>query len=155
MQIHVVAVGTRMPAWVNEAFQEYAKRLPAQFRVRLREVAAGRRGKNADMERVLRDEGARLLAAVPRGCRVVALESTGRQMDTPGLAAELTAHSACGEDLALLIGGPEGLARECRERAAAVWSLSALTFAHPVVRVVLAEQLYRVWSMISHHPYHR
>lgn len=155
MQIHVVAVGTRMPAWVNEAFQEYAKRLPAQFRLRLREIAPGRRGKNADLARVLRDEGARLLAAVPRGCRVVALERTGRQMDTPGLAAELTAQLSRGEDLALLIGGPEGLAPECRKHAAAVWSLSALTFAHPVVRVVVAEQLYRVWSMISHHPYHR
>lgn len=155
MQIHVVAVGTRMPAWVNAAYREYAKRLPAQFRLHLREVAPGRRGKNADIARVLRDEGARLLAAVPRGCRIVALEPNGRQIDTPGLAAELTAHRTRGEDLALLIGGPEGLAPECRMRAAAVWSLSALTFAHPVVRVVLAEQLYRVWSMISNHPYHR
>ena len=117
MQIHVVAVGTRMPTWVNQAYQEYAKRLPAQFRLQLREVAPGRRGKNADIERVLRDEGARLLAAVPRGCRVVALERNGRQMDTPGLAAELTAHCARGEDLALLIGGPEGLAPQCRLQA--------------------------------------
>jgi 23S rRNA (pseudouridine1915-N3)-methyltransferase len=155
MQVHLIAIGERMPAWVESAFTEYAKRLPAQCRLRLREVPAGRRGKGADLARVAREEGARLLAAVPEGARIVGLERTGRSLGTQELAAELARHLQTGEDLALLVGGPEGLSGECLARAQVVWSLSALTLAHPLVRVVVAEQTYRAWSIISGHPYHR
>ncbi|UCH53722.1 MAG: 23S rRNA (pseudouridine(1915)-N(3))-methyltransferase RlmH [Pseudomonadota bacterium] len=155
MQIHLVAVGTRMPAWVAAGFHEYAKRLPASCRLVLREVPAIKRGKGANLARIAREEGLRLLAAVPNGARIVALERAGRTMDTVGVAAELANHMQNGQDLALLVGGPEGLAPEALSRAQAVWSLSALTLAHPVVRVVLAEQLYRAWSIINERPYHR
>jgi 23S rRNA (pseudouridine1915-N3)-methyltransferase len=155
MQLHLIAVGGRMPRWVQAGFEEYAKRLPARCALRLHEVSAIKRPKGADLARIARAEGARLLAAVPVGARCVALERTGRMLDTAALAAELAAHIERGQDLALLVGGPEGLAPECRARAQTVWSLSALTLAHPLVRIVVAEQTYRAWSIISGHPYHR
>jgi 23S rRNA (pseudouridine1915-N3)-methyltransferase len=155
MLIHVLAVGTRMPPWVDAAFDEYARRLHGGMRLRLSEIAAGRRTKGADLARVLQSEGARLLAAVPAGCEVVALERSGRALDTAELATALARRLPVGRDLALLIGGPEGLAPAVLARADERWSLSRLTFAHPVVRVILAEQLYRAWSIIHHKPYHR
>lgn len=155
MQIHIIAVGDRMPAWVEAAYGEYAKRLPRECRLVLHAIPAGRRTRGADLARLARDEGERQLAVIPAGCRVVALEVTGRELDTPGLAKRLERQMAEGRDLALLVGGPEGLAPACLARADERWSLSRLTLAHPVVRVVVAEQLYRAWSIISHKPYHR
>lgn len=155
MQIHIIAIGDRMPGWVEEAYVEYARRLPREFRLNLHEIPAGRRAKGADLVRLARAEGERQLAAVPAGTRIVALDRGGRELETESLAARLEAQLAAGQDLALLIGGPEGLAPACLAAAHERWSLSRLTFAHPVVRVVLAEQLYRAWSIISGHPYHR
>jgi len=155
MQIHIIAVGERMPEWVGEAYAEYARRLPREFRLELHEIPAGRRAKGADLARLTRDEGERQLAAVPAGAHMVALDRSGRELDTEALAARLEKQLGAGRDLALLIGGPEGLAPACLAAAEERWSLSRLTFAHPVVRVVLAEQLYRAWSIISRHPYHR
>lgn len=155
MQIHLIAVGERMPEWVQAGYAEYARRLPHECRLKLHEIPAGKRAKGADVARLTRDEGARQLAAVPDRARVVALDRGGRELDTEQLAERLAKQLADGRDLALLIGGPEGLAPECLAAAEERWSLSRLTFAHPVVRVVLAEQLYRAWSIISHHPYHR
>ena len=105
--------------------------------------------------RLVEQEGARQLAAIPAGAHVVALDRTGKQLDTEALAQEIKKRLASGEHLALLVGGPEGLAPACLERAKERWALSKLTLAHPVVRVVLAEQLYRAWSIINQHPYHR
>lgn len=155
MQIHLIAVGERMPAWVEAGYGEYAKRMPRECRLVLREMPAGRRAKGADLKRLIEQEGARQLAAIPTGCRVVALDRGGRQMDTEQLATELKKRLAGGQDLALLIGGPEGLAPGCLKRADETWSLSKLTLAHPVVRVVVAEQIYRAWSIIKGLPYHR
>jgi 23S rRNA (pseudouridine1915-N3)-methyltransferase len=155
MQIHLIAIGDRMPAWVEAGYHEYAKRLPHECRLTLREIPAGRRTKGADLKRLIEQEGARQLAAIPAGCRVVALDRGGQQMDTEQLATELKMRLAGGQNLALLVGGPEGLAPGCLKRADDRWSLSALTLAHPVVRVVLAEQLYRAWSIVKGLPYHR
>jgi len=155
MQIHIIAIGNRMPAWVEEGYQEYAKRLPRECRLVLHEIPAGRRAKGADLRRLIEQEGQRQLAAVPSGARIVALDRSGKHMDTEALAAELKKRLASGANLALLIGGPEGLAPECLKQAHESWALSRLTLAHPVVRVVLAEQLYRVWSIINNLPYHR
>lgn len=155
MQIHLIAIGDRMPAWVETGYDEYARRLPRECRLVLREIPAGKRTKGADLKRLIEQEGARQLAAIPAGSRVVALDRTGRQMDTEQLAVELKKRLASGQDLALLVGGPEGLAPECLKRADDRWSLSLLTLAHPVVRVVLAEQLYRAWSILNNLPYHR
>lgn len=155
MLVHLIAVGERMPEWVEAGFREYARRLKPPWRIRLREVSAGRRTQGADIARVVKEEGARLLAAVPRDCRLVALDRRGRLMDSEGLATRLKGLAARGESLALLVGGPEGLSPECLERAEEVWSLSKLTLAHALVRVVIAEQIYRAYSMIEGLPYHR
>lgn len=155
MQIHLIAVGNRMPTWVSAAYQEYAKRLPRECALKLVEIAPGKRGRNVDVQRSVRDEGERMLAALPRDCQVIALEVGGKSWSTPQLAAQLEAWLPSGRDTALLIGGPEGMDAACRERADQLWSLSALTLPHPLVRVILAEQLYRAWSVMVGHPYHR
>lgn len=155
MKIHIISVGTRMPQWVNTACAEYVRRLPPHSRFVIKEVGAGKRSKGSDIRRVLRDEGERILAALPRNCDVIALERTGRQVDTIYISEQMKQWFLGGRDVALLVGGPEGLSQECLERADVLWSLSALTLAHPVVRIVLAEQLYRAWSILENHPYHR
>jgi len=155
MNIHLIAVGDKMPRWVQEGFDEYARRLPSECALRLVEIPAGRRGKNADIARIMRDEAERLLAAVPKGAAVVALEVGGRSWSTEQLAARLGDWMGGGRDLALLVGGPDGLTDEVRAAAGQLWSLSPLTLPHPLVRVVLAEQLYRAWSILRGHPYHR
>ena len=155
MQIHLIAVGDRMPRWVQDGYDEYARRLPAECALRLVEVPAGRRGKNADIARILRDETKRLLAAVPKDADVIALEVGGRAWSTGQLADRLDGWMNSGRDLALLVGGPEGLGEAARTAAREQWSLSPLTLPHPLVRVVIAEQLYRAWSILRNHPYHR
>ena len=155
MRVHLIAVGTRMPAWVTQGFEEYARRLPADCALQLVEIPAGKRGKNADIARITRDEGERTLAAIPRGARVVALDVEGRAWRTEQLAGQLDDWRHDGRDVALLVGGPEGLAPACLARAEQRWSLSPLTLPHPLVRIVVAEQLYRAWSILQGHPYHR
>lgn len=155
MRIYIISVGTRMPAWVKTACEEYARRLPPHCRFEIKEIVAGKRLKGSDIKRVLRDEGERILAALPKDCTVIALERSGSQIDTENMAAQMQQWLSGGRDVALLIGGPEGLSAACLDRADTAWSLSALTLAHPVVRVVLAEQLYRAWSILENRPYHR
>lgn len=144
-----------MPAWADAAYRDYAGRLRGACRIELKEIAAGKRGKAADIRQVLADEGARLLAAVPDACRLIALDRQGDAPSSAELAEALRGWMASGRDTALLIGGPEGLAPECLRRAEAVWSLSRLTLPHALARVLLAEQLYRGWSILNHLPYHR
>lgn len=155
MRIHLIAVGTRMPAWISAGYLEYAKRMPPECPLGVVEIPLQRRGKGADVERLRRREGEQMLAAIPPGSRVLALDGQGRQWSTEELAVELDRWLAAGRDLALLVGGPEGLAPACRERAERLWSLSALTLPHALVRVLVAEQLYRAWTIRSGHPYHR
>jgi 23S rRNA (pseudouridine1915-N3)-methyltransferase len=155
MRIHLIAVGTRMPQWVQQGYAEYARRLPADYALQLVEIPAGKRGKGADISRLTQQEGERTLAAIPKGAHVIALELTGKAWSTTQLAQELDGWRHDGRDVALLIGGPEGLASECLSRAEGRWSLSNLTLPHPLVRIVVAEQLYRAWSILHNHPYHR
>lgn len=155
MRIHLVAVGNRMPDWVTEAYSEYAKRLPRECELVLKEIAPAKRGKNADIVRLTEDEGERMLAALSRDVHVVALDVAGKEWSTPDLAAALARWLENGRDVALLVGGPDGLSPACLERANQRWSLSKLTFPHPVVRIIVAEQIYRAWSILQHHPYHR
>jgi 23S rRNA (pseudouridine1915-N3)-methyltransferase len=155
MQIHLIAVGQRMPAWVDQGYAEYAKRLPQECALRLHEIPAGKRGKNADIARLRRQEGEKMVAATPKGARVVALEVKGKAWTTEELAARMEVWMADGRDVALLIGGPEGTEPAVSAAADERWSLSPLTLPHPLVRIVVAEQLYRAWSVIKGHPYHR
>ena len=155
MQIHLIAIGTKMPSWVSQGVLEYSKRLPSECRLNLVEIPASVRGKNADIKRAIRDEGKRMLKAIPKRCRVVALEVEGKSHSTESLAKTLRSWLEGGQDVAILIGGPEGLSEDCRARADSQWSLSKLTLPHPIVRIVTAEALYRAWSVVKNHPYHR
>lgn len=155
MRLELIAVGERMPAWVRDGYGEYAKRLPRECALVLREIEPGARGKSQDVARAVALEGERMLAALPKGARVVALDVKGAGHSTDELAARLQTWLADGRDVALLIGGPDGLAPECLARADERWSLSRLTLPHSLVRVVVAEQLYRAWSLLRNHPYHR
>lgn len=155
MRLHLLAVGQRAPAWVDAGYRDFARRLPPECSLNLVEIAARRRTKGADIARVTEAEGERLLAAVPAGARIVALDVGGEQWDTRRLAQRLDRWLHEGRDVALLIGGPDGLSRACLEAADPVWSLSALTLPHALVRIVVAEQLYRAWSLLRGHPYHR
>ncbi len=155
MRIDLIAVGTKMPKWVDEGYQEYARRMPPDCRLDLREIPAGQRGKNADVTRILQQEGKAMLAAVPKGSRIVALDVAGKAWSTPQLSRQMETWMQGGRNIAILIGGPEGFSPECVAAAEQRWSLSPLTFPHPLVRVIVAEQLYRALSLLRNHPYHR
>jgi 23S rRNA (pseudouridine1915-N3)-methyltransferase len=154
-RIRIIAVGSRMPAWVQTGFEEYRKRMPREFAVELREISTARRSRTGDTARALAQEGAAMLHALAPDEFAVALEVGGEAWDTDQLAASLRDWMAEGRRIAFLIGGPDGLSQACRERAAKNWSLSRLTLPHPLVRIVLMEQLYRAWSILAAHPYHR
>lgn len=155
MQIQVVAVGNKMPIWVTQGFDEYANRLTGDTRLSLTQIAAGKRAKNADLKRIVQREEQHILAAIPRGNKIVALEVTGSAWNTQQLAHTLTRWQLDGRNISIVIGGPEGLTPECLAKAEEKWSLSPLTLPHPLVRIVLAESLYRAWSINNNHPYHR
>lgn len=157
MRIHLLSVGRRMPRWVGEGFTEYARRLPNECALTLTEIepAGGGKGAHGAAERAQALEGERLLKALPAGALAIALDVGGRTWSTEQLAGALESWRAGGRDVALLVGGADGLAPACLARAEQRWSLSPLTFPHPLVRVILAEQLYRAWSILQGHPYHR
>lgn len=155
MRISLISVGTRMPSWVEEGVAEYSKRLPADFSLTLVEVPLARRGKGLDVEQAIRKESEALLARVKPTDHVVALEVEGRALSTEAMARRVEAIRMEGRNIVLLVGGPDGLGESCLQRADEQWSLSALTLPHPLVRIVVAEQVYRIWSVLNAHPYHR
>jgi 23S rRNA (pseudouridine1915-N3)-methyltransferase len=155
MRFKIIAVGTRMPSWVEEGYTDYAKRMPRDFSVDMVELPLGPRGKNASLEKAMAKEGQQMMAAIPKGDKVIALDVLGKPWSTETLASNLAGWSMQSSNFSLLIGGPDGLAPECLARADAKWSLSALTLPHPLVRIVLIEQLYRAWSILNNHPYHK
>ncbi len=155
MRIHLLAVGTRMPSWVVEGYREYTKRLPRECSLQLVEIPPAKRHKSLSAEQARQQEGQAILAALPKDCSVVALDVRGKPWSTETLAAQLDDWLVSGRDVALLVGGPDGLSDACLERADQHWSLSALTYPHALVRIVLAEQLYRAWTINTGHPYHR
>ena len=144
-----------MPRWVEEGYQEYAKRMPAELPVDLVEIPLSTRGKNADIARLIKREGEQMLAAVQPGERIVTLEVTGKPWSTEELAEQMERWRLEARNVNLMVGGPEGLAAEVAARSEQRWSLSTLTLPHPLVRILLAEQLYRAWTIINRHPYHK
>ena len=149
MRIHLIAVGQRMPDWVQTAYADYAKRLPNEARLVLVELPVAHRGKNPDIDRLKAAEAEKILKAVPKGAEIVALDERGTLHDTLAWSQALVGWQGNGRDVAIIIGGPVFAAAHQR------WSLSPLTLPHPLVRVVVAEQLYRAWSASVGHPYHR
>jgi len=144
-----------MPKWVEEGSSEFTKRLPRDFKVEFLEISLGNRSKGADIKKAIQSESKAILDAIHDRDWVVALEVKGRSWTTEQLAEQVTNWRMRGGDVALLVGGPDGLSDDCRKRANQQWSLSALTLPHPLVRILLAEQLYRAYSITQNHPYHR
>ena len=154
MRLRVAAVGQRAPAWVGQAWDDYQRRLPATLGLELREIPVAHRGRNADIARLRKQEGDALLA-VAAGARIIALDIMGSLWSTEDLARRLDQWMHGGQDVCFLVGGPDGLDADCLAQAEQRWSLGPLTLPHALVRVVLAEQLYRAWSILQNHPYHR
>jgi 23S rRNA (pseudouridine1915-N3)-methyltransferase len=144
-----------MPAWVEQAVLDYGLRMPRELKLQWREIPLAKRGKDNNAEALCRREGEQILKAVPAGDQVIALDVKGVSWSTEQLALKLGDWQMSGNNFSLLIGGPDGLSPEALQRATLRWSLSNLTLPHPLVRVLLAEQLYRAWTITVNHPYHR
>ena len=155
MRLRLLAIGNKMPAWVTAGFQDFAKRLPPSYTLQLIEIPAEKRLKNSNLQRVMEKEGEKMLQAIAPGNLVVALDLKGQPWSTAQVAENLQQWHAANQPVDLLIGGPEGLAPACRLKAHLHWSLSPLTLPHPLVRIIVAEQLYRAYSILQRHPYHR
>lgn len=155
MIIRILAIGTKMPSWVMEGYQDYAKRFTSGCSLELYEIPAEKRSKNADIPRIIEREGEKLLAMIKPNHYVIALDVKGHAWNTEQLATELKHWQTEGRHVDLLIGGPDGLSQACLQKAHSKWSLSPLTLPHPLVRIILAEQLYRAVSILQNHPYHR
>ena len=155
MKINLIAIGNKMPNWVNTGFNEYQKRLTQDCKLNINEIAAIKRGKQTDLKKVCEIEGQKIIDCIPNDNRVIALEVKGNNWSTEQLSQQMSQWMLSGQDISLLVGGPEGLSQSCRDKANQLWSLSPLTLPHPLVRIIVAEQLYRAWSILKNHPYHR
>lgn len=155
MRLTLIAIGQKMPDWVCAGFVEYQKRFPKPWQLNLVEISTQKRQASTDITALMTRETEALLAAVPKGDAIIALDKSGKQPSTPELAQQLDHFSAVGQAVSLLIGGPEGLDLSVLPKQCQRLSLSHLTFPHPLVRIIIAEQLYRAWSLLHNHPYHR
>ncbi|SAK94866.1 23S rRNA (pseudouridine(1915)-N(3))-methyltransferase RlmH [Caballeronia ptereochthonis] len=155
MKLVILAVGHKMPDWITNGFEEYAKRMPPVLRIELKEIKPEQRSSGRNAESVMAAEKQRIEAALPKNARVVALDERGRDWTTMQLASALPGWQQDGRDVAFVIGGADGLAPEVKARAELMLRVSSLTLPHGMVRVLLAEQLYRAWSITQNHPYHR
>ena len=155
LRISLIVVGDKMPEWVTRGYQEYEKRIHGRTRLNLVEIPAGKRSKNADIPRIIHAEEQKIRDAIPHQTQVIALDRMGKTWSTVELSKRMQRWIDSGDQVALVVGGPEGLSNEFIRSANETWSLSSLTFAHPLVRVLLAEQLYRCHSILEGSPYHR
>jgi 23S rRNA (pseudouridine1915-N3)-methyltransferase len=155
MELCIIAVGQRMPHWVDTAFDDYAKRMPSEYRLLLKEVKAEARTTGKTVPALMAAEAERLQQALPKQAYVIALDERGKDLTTVQIAQHLQQWQHDTPSVAFLIGGADGLAPELKTQARAQWRLSSLTLPHGLVRVMLAEQLYRAWSLLQGHPYHR
>ena len=144
-----------MPAWVKESFSDYNKRLPKEFQLNLIELTPATRSKATSTEKIVADEANRIRDAIPEGSMVIALDENGKQFDSLSLSKKLESWAQQGRNITFVIGGADGLADDLKKSAGMLWSLSSLTLPHALVRVILVEQIYRAWTIMQNHPYHR
>lgn len=155
MQLIIVAVGHKMPSWIETGFGEYAKRMPAECRIVLKEIKPVERSGGKTAEAAMLAESARIDAALPKGARIIALDEHGKDVTSVQLSQHIVEWQRDGRDCAFIIGGADGLDAQFKARADLMMRISSLTLPHGMVRVLLAEQLYRAWSITQNHPYHR
>jgi 23S rRNA (pseudouridine1915-N3)-methyltransferase len=155
MRIRLITITHKSPAWIQEGYEEYAKRLPPSCALELIDIPAEKRTVNADLKRITEREGEKMLAAIKANHRVIALDVKGKLWSTEQLASQMASWQQDGRHIDLLVGGPEGLAASCLEKAEEKWSLSPLTFPHILVKLIVAEQIYRAYTILQGHPYHR
>jgi 23S rRNA (pseudouridine1915-N3)-methyltransferase len=155
MKIRLLTITHKSPAWILEGYQDYAKRLPPSCALELVEIPAEKRTANADLKRIMEREGEKMLAAIKPGNHVIALDKGGKSWTSEELSVQLGQWLQGGRNIDLLVGGPEGISPACLQQARETWSLSALTFPHLIVRLIVAEQIYRAYSILQNSPYHR
>lgn len=155
MRFSLIAIGTKPPVWVVEGFNDYSRRMPRNYQISLTELPLAHRSKSDASDRAMQQESQKLLDAIPKNNFIVALDSRGESWSTEQLADRISDWSQQGQDVALLIGGPDGLSKDVLNKANLVWSLSKLTLPHALVRIFIAEQLYRAVSVLHNHPYHK
>ncbi|NKB47572.1 MAG: 23S rRNA (pseudouridine(1915)-N(3))-methyltransferase RlmH [Legionellales bacterium] len=155
MRIQLIAVGQKMPAWVQTGWQDYCQRLPKSFQLQLIEIPLAKRHSRSPIQPLIQQEGTAITQAIPSSAYVMALDQRGQSLTSEQLARKIETMQLTHSQLALLVGGPDGLAPDCLTQADFIWSLSPLTLPHPLVRLVVAETIYRSWSILQRHPYHR
>lgn len=155
MRVNLICVGKKMPAWVTQGYEEYAKRLNKDCQLHLIEIDMAKRGKTSSPQKYKQEEAKKIRAVLPKGSYLVSLDVQGNQPGTEKLSVKLDQWMHLGRDVSILIGGPDGIDDRLLSESDEKMSLSNLTFPHPLVRVILAEQLYRAWSLLNNHPYHR
>ena len=155
MKIHLIAVGKKMPEWVNIGYSEFSKRMPPEIQIKLIEITPSVRNKATPIEKNIKEEGERIQSAIPSNSRLIVLDEKGKNFSSVDLSKKMESWLPMGQDISIVIGGADGVDNVIKQQAVEKWSLSSLTLPHALVRVVVAEQLYRGWSMLKGHPYHR
>lgn len=155
MRIHLIAVGKKMPEWVNSGFSEFSKRMPPELQINLVEITPSVRNKTTPIEKNIKEEGKRIQSAIPSNSRLIVLDEKGKNFSSVELSKKMEEWFPQGQDIAIVIGGADGIDDRIKQQANESWSLSSFTLPHALVRVIVAEQLYRAWSILKGHPYHR
>jgi 23S rRNA (pseudouridine1915-N3)-methyltransferase len=155
MKVHLIAVGKKMPEWINAGYAEFSKRMPPEFQINLIEITPSVRNKTTAIEKNIKEESERIKSALPANSKLIVLDEKGKNFSSIDLSKKMEGWLPMGQDISLVIGGADGIDPEIKQQADEKWSLSSLTLPHALVRVVVAEQLYRAWSILKGHPYHR
>ena len=155
MKIHLIAVGKKMPEWINAGYAEFSKRMPPELQINLIEITPSIRNKTTPIEKNIKEEGERIQSAIPANSKLIVLDEKGKNFSSIDLSRKIEGWLPMGQDISLVIGGADGIDPEIKQQADEKWSLSSFTLPHALVRVVVAEQLYRAWSILQGHPYHR
>jgi len=155
MKVHLIAVGKKMPEWINSGYAEFSKRMPPELQIDLIEITPSVRNKTTPTEKNIKEEGNRIQSAIPANSRLIVLDEKGKNFSSIALSKKMESWLPMGQDIVLVIGGADGIDPKIKQQADEKWSLSSFTLPHALVRVVVAEQLYRAWSILKGHPYHR